>query len=215
MAAHPHGSPVRLTINDQTVFEGDVSPAGGQLKLNLTDVAWDQIPLRITLHTTSFRPSEWDEGSTDDQILGVRLAGIVLFFDPSIAHRVSELGLGRNPLVHESGLHGIEEVRNAPARWTDGHAQFDFELPALAVPTNLILPIAAIGCTGTDLEVVWQGKSILQTHLDQAPAELEIDLPAATNGTQAILELRSSIFTPASGDDRHLGIMINPLTLIW
>lgn len=216
MAVHPQGAQVTLKLNGQIVFQGEVPATGGIFPLDLTRVDWSPSYVHFELTSPTFRPSALEPGSTDDRDLGVRLGGIVLVSAERPGRGRLDFGLGRNPYVQATGLHGLENMRGEPARWTDGHARFTLQLPAGTAPQRLRLPIAGISLEGADLEVRWQGQTLLQQHLAEAPQELLITLPPIDPAAPIVLELISDTFVPdAVGDDRQLGVMIHPLSLEW
>ncbi|WP_221029251.1 ArnT family glycosyltransferase [Actomonas aquatica] len=216
MATSPDGAAVKVTIDEHTAFEAAIPAEGGVLPLDLTDVDWTRSHHEISVHSSTFRPSDFAPESTDHRELGVRLGGIVFSFRPPGAQARMVFGFGRNPYVKSYGLHPIEPIHGEPARWTNGFGHFEIELPPNAIPRQLTVPIAGVPRDGTELEIWWEGHRLQTFQLDHAPDQLELSLPSAPIADHvASLELRSPTFDPNSHDRRELGVMIGQLTITW
>ncbi|GAB5558694.1 MAG: hypothetical protein SynsKO_03410 [Synoicihabitans sp.] len=220
MAAAPGGADAVLAINDHVVWEGLIPETGGIFELPTEDIDWSRPELEIQLSTATFVPAEVYAGATDEREMGLQLSGLVFRLTPPWEMGSWEFGMGSEVRVEEQGLYGVETWGNRPARWTQGHAKFAFEISAEHPPAQISIPVVGGPPSGTDVSIFWNGTELTREEITKFPTTLVVDLKNQPGSQMNELEIVSSTFIPAERepgavDTRELGVMIAPVTLKW
>ncbi len=220
MAAAPGGSEVSLSINQQTVLETVIPETGGVFEIPLDEVDWTRRNVDIQLHTSTFVPAKERPGATDHRELGVQVGGILFHLIPPWEIGHWEFGMEADSRVHGRGLYNSESLNATNARWTDGHAHWEIEIPREHPPSRLIVPFVGGPRGESPVSVRWNGQEVASASLTQFPHHLKIDLANLPSRSVSTLEIVSPSFVPAetdpnSTDTRKLGVMLGPLKLEW
>lgn len=216
----PGGSQISLKANETTIFSEFIPEGGSVVDIPIPEIDWKKPELKLCLEATPWSPSKNIEGSTDTRELGAMLYGLEFrLLKPGL---LAAIDFGNKPTewIRESGLHDTEFIDETQQRWTNGNAQFEFELKPSFTPTSLTIDLSRLPDPDSEVTIYWNDKKLHQAKTPTQTGKIELALPSdLTAKTKAVkLEIVSDTFVPAeieksSSDYRKLGVMIRSIQL--
>src|SRR5262249_7318496 len=129
-------------------------------------------PLRVTFHSTAYRPTDLTSGrSPDNRLLAFALLRLQYSSSGAFGLEVS------NPAIFTRGVYELERDGIGPFRWLSGDAEFNLPPPSPGAP-SLLIQAAAIQ-NNLDVEVQVAGETVQALKLTTDVREYAIPLPTA------------------------------------
>lgn len=124
-----------------------------------------------------------------------------------------EIGVEEPLGVVTSGIYSLEQIDQAPLRWTSEVAELEVPLNQKTLPTALTLRLFGIAPpSGTDIRILINGPELFRGQVRGEPINQTIPLPDLTGVPHLRIRLESSGFQP-EGDVRKLGVAIRSIVL--